>query len=379
MRLYSKEEWPLIPWANTEEGRRMRAFFEPLLKEGVQPFISNVQSEIYILHIDALFIPITVNEKEYHNSFVCSMYSFLLYAEEEMRRHKRHLLRIFLSPCLMLLKLWFRWSKINQQVIVNNFLSSTNLYDHFSPQQASRVSKFLQARFPCHAIVFRSLNAYTEKNLIEALSERGGDLITSRSVYFFDPKYYPLLPSKKRWIIQKDIKLKEQDQIQILQHEDFQLSDATEMKRLYDLLYLEKYSYFNPAFTRRFFESALQDRTFNLCGVRYNGRLVGFIGLFNMKGILATPFAGYDTKLPANLGLYRLLIASALEESLSSNAIFHMSAGAGHFKRCRGAFQERESMAVFCDHLPIYRRFIWKILRTLFNEIGARMLKKYKL
>jgi hypothetical protein len=107
--------------------------------------------------------------------------------------------------------------------------------------------------------------------------------------------------------------------------------------------------------------------------------LVGVIGFFKIKGIMATPIVGYDTKLPESLGLYRLLTALVLEESLSSGAIFHMSAGVGHFKRQRGAFQVIETMAVVCNHLPFYRRFIWKSLGFLLNKIGAPVLKKYKL
>ncbi len=379
MRLYSKEEAFLIPWPDTDEGKRMRSFFEPLFKGGSETLIANVQAQVYILHIDDLFIPLTVNEKEYHNSYVCSIYSFLLYAEEEMERHRKHILRFILYPFLTFLKVWFRWSKINQLVIVNNFLLSTNLYHSLSSCQAHRICQFLKGQFPNHAIMFRSLNSYTEEKLIHDLRTMGCDFITSRSVYFFDPKNYSKLPSKKRWIIQKDKKLREQDNIQILQHNDFHIGDALELKRLYDLLYLEKYSYFNPAFTVRFFEQAIQNQTFTLSGIRYEGRLVGVIGFFKIRGIMATPIVGYDTKLPESLGLYRMLTASVLEDSLSSNTIFHMSAGVGHFKRQRGAFQELESMAVLCHHLPFYRRFIWKSLGILLNKIGSPILKRYKL
>jgi hypothetical protein len=128
---------------------------------------------------------------------------------------------------------------------VNNFLLSTNLYHSLSLSQTERICQFLKDRFPNHAILFRSLNAFTEEALSQNLRAMGCDFITSRSVYFFDPKNYPSLPSKKRWIIQKDKKLREQDEIQMLEHSDFQMSDALELKRLYDLLYLEKYSYFN--------------------------------------------------------------------------------------------------------------------------------------
>jgi hypothetical protein len=379
MRLYSKEEAFLIPWPNTDEGKRMRSFFEPLFEGGSETLIANVQAQVYILHIDDLFIPLTVNEKEYRNSYVCSIYSFLLYAEEEMERHRKHILRVILYPLLMFLKAWFRWSKINQLVIVNNFLISTNLYPSLSTCQTQRICQFLKERFPSHAIIFRSLNTYTEEKLVNDLRKMGCDFITSRSVYFFDPKNHSNLPSKKRWIIQKDKKLRTQDKIQILQHNDFHIGNALELKRLYDLLCLEKYSYFNPAFTVRFFEQAIQNQTFTLSGIRYEGRLVGVIGFFKIRGIMATPIVGYDTKLPESLGLYRMLTAQVLEKSLSSNTVFHMSAGVGHFKRQRGAFQELETMAVICSHLPFYRRFLWKSLGTLLNKIGAPLLKKHKL
>lgn len=379
MRLYSKEEWSLIPWPHTEEGNRLRSFFEPIFKEGVSSFVTNVETQMYILHIDDLFIPLTVNEKEYSNSYVCSIYSFLLYAEEEMNRCRKHFLRLFISPVLQLLKLWLRWSKINRLVVVNNFLLSTNLFPSLSAQQVYLIIQFIKDRYPNHAIMFRSLNTFTEENLSHILSEMGCDFITSRSVYFFDPKNYPSLPSKKRWIIRKDLKLKKQEKIQILQHDDFHVSDAVDMKRLYDLLYLEKYSYFNPAFTVRFFEQAILEKTFILSGIRYKERLVGIIGFFKTRGVMATPIVGYDTQLPESLGLYRILTAHVLEESLSSNTIFHMSAGVGHFKRQRGAFQELETMAVACNHLPFYRRFLWKSLGFLLNKIGAPILKKYKL
>lgn len=379
MRLYSKDDCSSIPWPSTVEGKRLRSFFEPILREGVNAFIGNVRSQVYILHIEDLFIPLTVNEKEYRNSYVCSMYSLLLYAEEEMLRHRKYILRFFFTPLLSFIKLWFRWSKINQLVIVNNFFLSTNLYDAISFEQLQRISDFLVSRFPSHAILFRSLNSYTEKSLVQALQKLKTDFITSRSVYFFNPKLHSQLPSKKRWIIRKDKKIQDSDSIQILQHKDFHGNDALDVKRLYDLLYLEKYSHFNPAFTLRFFEQAIQGETFTLRGIRMEGRLVGVIGFFKKKGVMATPIVGYDTALPESRGLYRLLTALMLEESLSSDTLFHMSAGAAHFKRQRGAFQELETMAVFCKHLPLYRRSIWKVLGVLFNTIGAAILKKYKL
>jgi hypothetical protein len=379
MRLYSKEEWAIIPWLSTEEGIKLRSFFEPILQEGTSAFVSNVESQVYILHIDDLLIPVTVNEKEYRNSYVCSMYSFLLYTEEEMTRHRKYILRFFVYPFLTFLKLWFRWSRVNQLVIVNNFLLSTNLYPNITAEQSNRIFQFLKERFVDHAIIFRSLNNYTEKNLSKNLCGIGLDFITSRSVYFFEPKNYRTIAAKMRWNIKSDKRLREGDGIEIVPHHDFQLSDAAEIKHLYDLLYLKKYSTFNPAFTVLFFERAIRDKTFTLTGIRYKGRLVGVVGVFKVREIMTAPIVGYDTKLPEELGLYRMLISLIIEEALFTNTILHLSSGVGHFKRKRGAFQEIESMAVACNHLPFHRRFVWKAVGFLLNKIGTPILKKYKL
>jgi hypothetical protein len=379
MRLYSKEEWAQIPWPCNEEGQWLRSFFEGMLKEGVTAYISNVRSSLFMLHCDDLLIPITVNETEYGNSYVCSLYSFVSYAEAEMKRHGKYLLRILSCPFLTMLKLWFRLSGINRLVIVNNFFLSTNLYGKLLPHQVKCICTFLQQRFPDYTIIFRSLNTLTEEKLIDTLALLGSDFITTRSVYFFDPKRYSILPSKKRWIIQKDKKLQDKHKIQIIQHNEFCPEDAPEIKRLYDLLYLEKYSLYNPSFTVRFFEQVIQNKTCTLTGLKYDGRLVGVIGFFAMKGIMATPIVGYDTQAPEQLGLYRLLTACVLEQSLVTGTLFHMSAGVGHFKRQRGAFQEIETMAAVCGHLSFHRRILWKTLGVFFNRVGSRILVKNKL
>ena len=379
MKLYSCHEWSQIPWPKTQEGAWLRNFFEPILKEGTTTFIGNVKSRLFILHSGSFFIPVTVNDQEYYNSYVCSIYAYLLYAEEEMKRHRKKVLRRCLLPFFLLLKGLFRFVKINRVVIINNFFLSTNLYENLSPVEVEKISMFLQSAFPRHALLFRSLNNYKEKELIQSLEQLGYDLITSRSIYFFEPKQYQNLPAKNRWIIKKDQRILRKKEIEMINHSAFKIEDARRIKELYDLLYLEKYSSFNPAFTVRFFEEAIVRKTLTLKGILYRGSLVGVIGFFTRKQIMATPLVGYDTKLPTSLGLYRLLTAFMIETSRLTATTFHMSAGVGHFKRQRGAFQQLEAMAVYSAHLPFYRRLLWKALALLFNRIGSFMLTKYKL
>ncbi len=379
MKLYSCCDFKNIEWPQTYEGQRQKSLLEPFLKHNTKELISNIETQFYILNFSEHFIGISVNDKEYLNSYVCSLYSYLLYAEEEMERHNKKILKTILTPFLSLIKLGFKASKINKVVIVNNFLFSTNLLDNLKEEEIKKIHDFLLKKFPHHTLLFRSLNIYLNNNIISFLKKLDYDFITSRSVYIFDPKLFKELPSKKRWIYHKDLKLSKQNGLVILQEKDFTLEDSKAIKDLYDELYLKKYSPLNPAFTPLFFEHSLKTKSLSFKGINYNNRLVGVIGYFKKANVLATPIVGYDPSLKDSFGIYRLLTSLMIKESLDTNSIFHMSAGVGHFKRQRGAFQELESMAVFCDHLPIYRRFVWKILAFLFNKIGTPLLKKQKL
>lgn len=379
MKIYSSQQWSEIPWPNTIEGQHLKNLIEPQLRYGTDHFISNVDSQLFILHINDCFIPVSVNEKEYSNSYVCSLYSYLSYAEEEMDRHHKFILKTLLSPLLTIVKYAFKLCKINKVAIVNNFFFSTNLFDSLTDDELKKIHLFLLKTFPNHAILFRSLNNYFEKKIINYLDKLNYNFITSRSIYIFDPHHLRHLSSKKRWIIQKDHKLIFQNSITIINEDDFTKADASKVKDLYDQLYLKKYSSLNPNFTIDFFKKMIETKTISLKGILFRDKLVAVIGYFKKKGIIATPIVGYEIDLLEKLGLYRILTALILQESINTDCPFHMSAGVGHFKRQRGAFQELESMAVYIKHLPLYRRLLWLSLSFLFNKIGAPILKKQKL
>ena len=379
MRLYSAKEYASINWSNSSKESPLKSYLETLLKSGPSSFIANVKSEIYILQIEDQFLPITLNNREYDNSYVTSIISYINYAEDEMQRHGMGVLKMLLKPILIMLKGALKLCNSNKIIAINNFLLSTNLFNPLSEKQIQGTLKFLSMQFPDHTILIRSLNTITHKEMLDSLKKLNFSIITSRSIYFFDPKNLSKIGSKRRWIIKKDKDIQNQSAIQIIDHESFKKEDAHHIKRLYDLLYLEKYSRCNPDFTVNFFEEVIEKKFIELKGILYNGDIKGVIGYLKLNNTMTTPIVGYDTSFSEDLGLYRLLTALAIEESIKSNLLFHMSSGVGHFKRSRGAFQILESLAIYCNHLPFYRRALWKILSLLFNKIGARLLKKYKL
>ena len=88
---------------------------------------------------------------------------------------------------------------------------------------------------------------------------------------------------------------------------------------------------------------------------------------------------GYDTSLPIELGLYRMLAAIVLREAARRAITLNMSSGIADFKRLRGGIAHIEYSAVYYDHLPMRRRIVWRTLATLLDQIGVRVLKKNEL
>ena len=382
LHLFAQEDWNLIPWPDTPEGQGMRYYFEPMLKEGTKAFINNVNTKLYILHLDDLFIPICFNYEEYQNASVCSLYSFFIRLQEELGRHRKYYwIKMFTSPGLWAIKHFFRLSRINQVVNINNFLLHTNLCGalSLSDDQIKDIYQLLQIKFPNHTIIFRSLNPYSEHKLINSLKLLKNEFITIRPVYIFDPSIYSSLSAKKRNIMDSDRKLFQNTKIEVLQHSDFKVEDAERVMQLYNMLYLEKYSYCHPQFNIRFFEHIITHKTLlELRGLRYDGILVGMLVHFKRKWIMTAPLVGYDTNLPSSLGLYRMLMSLLTEESLSSGTVFHQSSGVGFFKCQRGTFQEIETTAVFFAHLPWYRQIVWKIWVLIGRRIVDPLFRKYK-
>ena len=115
-------------------------------------------------------------------------------------------------------------------------------------------------------------------------------------------------------------------------------------------------------------------------GLRHpDGHLDGIIGYVKRNGAITFPLVGYDTSLPQNIGLYRMLSALMLKHAHENDLLLHMSSGASHFKRLRGGKPHIEYSAIFTKHLPLYRRLPWHIIRAIMVYIGVPIVRKYKL
>lgn len=366
-----------IDWSTKQDGYYIRDYLTPILKNEAKYFIQNVHTKTYVLEADHLVLPLTVNDKEYDNSYVCSPYThYISYAKEELWELKNPLLEKLLLPLIHILGHWLKWSQINKAVVVNNWFLSTNLYHRMTDKQLEQITLFLKERFPVHAIMFRSLNRRLYPELFSHLSELGFCPLFSRSVYLFYPEKLQKMNRKSRKDLNNDKRLLRNSGYEILDHNALTEDEIKMVRKLYNQLYIEKYSGHNPLFTEAYYVNAFKNHLLQCRALKKDGKIEGVIGFFTKDGVLTTPILGYDTSLDKRKGLYRMLSYLIVEEVVQNNYIGHFSAGAGGFKRSRGAEQENEYSFVYVQHLPKHRQHIWKILHFILQAIVEPLARK---
>ncbi len=381
VQLFDAATIDALPWPETDDGRYARDYLLPWLKHGSAHFVANVQTTCFVLVVDeTIILPVTLNEQEYTNSYVCSPYAhYVIYAQEELVLLSQAWLRVALALLIRGFGGLCKLSRINRVVHVNNWLLSTNLYPELSGEQIEAVLTFLRQRFPRHAIVFRSLNDANHASLLAHLRRHRCEMVPSRQVYLMRPSDPSSLRAKARWLLKRDLTLLERQGYEVVQAHDLSEHDLPRLVELYNALYLEKYSTNNPMFTEAFLRLALSRQTLHLVALRKAQRIDAVLGYFCRNGLMTTPVFGYDTAMTQETGLYRMLSAVLWHIAQEKRLLLHSSSGAARFKRNRGAVPAIEYSAVYARHLPWQRRLCWHILSVLLEKIGVPLIKKYKL
>jgi hypothetical protein len=354
-------------------------WMELLLSNPSQSLVSNVKTRWAALQIGQFSMPVTINDTEYDNSYVCSPYTgCVLYPRSEVAKLDNRFARAAILCLVNAMGPALRFGKINQVVCVNNWMLSTNLYpSSFDGKNASAITQAITQESPEHAIVFRSLNQVNHGALIQNLEAAGYLMAPSRQVYLFDRSKVDFMRKRDS---RNDLQLLQQTRYTVVPHEQLTEQDVPQIEHLYRLLYIDKYSHHNPQFTTKMIEAMRRGRFLTMWGLRNeSGTLDGIFGAFFRDGVMTVPLVGYDTGLPQQLGLYRLLTAVIMREAVERGVLLNASSGAGGFKRLRGGQACMEYTAVYCQHLPWQRRVIWNMLAGILKHVGAPILRKYEL
>jgi len=374
IKLITQKDFAQYPPPISGQGLFVYKYMKPFMESGSEKLISNLKTEPMLLDIDGVLLPVTKNETEYENSYVCSLLThYITYTKEELDIVGAKGLKLFINPLLDTLGFVARLFKINKVVIVNNFMLSTNLYYPLSQNQYREILDFLRHKFSEHLILFRSLNEDYNVREIEVLSSLNCRKIASRRVYLLKRENIKSVHNKN---LKKDKELLKQESYYF---EKAMLEDLPVIKQFYDSLYLRKYSKQNPQFTEAFYKNIIENELFDVQVLKQGNSPKGVYGLFSYGSGVTAPIFGYSYGESLSAGIYRVLSLWGINLiEKGSNLKINFSSGVSDFKRCRGAVGKTEYSLFFSGHLPWYRRMFLLTFSVLINKIALPIMIRQK-
>jgi len=170
--------------------------------------------------------------------------------------------------------------------------------------------------------------------------------------------------------------------LKILKNTGYEVVDETGVKpediprivEIYRMLYVDKYSNLNPKLTEEFVKLIISNKILDLRLLKKDGRVDGVLGFLARYGVINSPLFGYDTTLPKELGLYRMVSTLLSIEAKERGLLLNMSSGAGGFKTLRRAKPYIEYNAIYTKHLTLKRKLPWTLLKTLMNRVASPIM-----
>lgn len=297
-------------------------------------------------------------------------------ARDETAREVRGLEAVAFKALSLIAEALLRLGQADRAVYANHLLFSTSLYGDWRGDDLAPALDALKTEFPDRAIIWRSLNEADHGALTARMAALGGRRLLSRIVWRLPDPAHDWAPRRDA---RDDQRLADAQDLRVKTAHDLSDAELARMHVLYTDLYRAKYSRTNPDYGLALLRAAIESGVLTARVIRNgDGVIEGFVGEHVYQGALVNPLLGYDRALPQTRGLYRVAMAASMPRAIAEGLLVNWSAGAGGFKRNRGARPALEYCMVFDDHLPAWRRLTYRALAAALDAL-APMLERIAL
>ena len=342
-------------------------------QHGIRTLVGNLETEVFTLRIGDWTIPASRNDGQRPTCYINSpSRAFLEYGAEELDRLTANpFARMGGRGLLATLSPIVRATGLDRQIQLNNWLVATNILPPASAEEWLSLFESVAANGGNFIPVLRSMNQTAHRSLLAAFEAARLTLLPMRKVFIRDYAHAQEWSSDEA----KDAKLLTDQRFDQRSGDTFSKAEFNRAADLYAQLYLEKYSRLNPHYSATFLEVAQRRLGLRLEGLfDTSDTMVGVIGRYQQHGTLTGPIVGYDTALPAKLGLYRRLRAINHGFARRGTLLYNMSAGAEEFKKLRGGRASIEYMVADFRQAKASQRRAAKALSSLCQWAAKRMI-----
>jgi hypothetical protein len=347
---------PDIIWGDLAVGRYVRA----LKALGPAGALDNARFELAILQLHDRAVPLLLPQGPQGCWLTSPVVTYGRSLRDEIGRELQGGQAVFARLGSYLAEGLLRATQADKVVYVNHLLFSTSLHGRWSGEDLAEAVAALRTVYPERSIVWRSLNLGDHTALLARMQAAGGRRMLSRVVWRLPDPARQWAP---RTDVKADLRLAETQGLRIDAARAPSPEDLDRALALYTDIYIAKYSRTNPAYTRAALAAAVATGVLRLEWVRApSGEIVAFAGDHVCEHELASPLLGHDRTRPQAQGLYRIAMALSVRRALAEGLTVNYSAGAGAFKRNRGATPALEYQMIFDRHLPWRRRSGYALL-----------------
>lgn len=270
-------------------------------------------------------------------------------------------------------ELWLGATDADRLLWINHPLLSTSLWGGWDGGEIHELLPVLRQKFPRRALAFRSLNAWSDAPLLQRLCTAGARLLPSRVVWTVDDVRRDWLAKRDA---RRDLRLIARGGWRAEQPASPSDADWATIRTLYRSLYIGRHSAHNPDYAEAFLRAGhasgyLRFHTLTAA----DDSIAAFVATARSAGVLTSPLLGYDLPQPRNRGLYRMAMSLPGLEAARDGLRVNHSAGAGRFKRFRGARPQLEYTALFDAHLPAWRRLGYAGLEQALTALTPTLMR----
>jgi hypothetical protein len=374
--LYTSTNIHELVWPDTPEGAYAKPFLEPLIKDGIRKYIDNIHADMFLVQVAEFVFPVLVPLEHDENSYVCSpFHHYITNGKRNINLIPKPWLMKLLKPFMDGLEKISKKGRIDDVVYVNNWMFAIDLYpEGLEPHHINAIVELLTERFKNRTIIFRSLNAITNKSAITALKNAGFKLVASRTVYVSDISNESIFNTR---IVKSDIRLCAKTPYTFVDHSELSTDDCQEFHRLRHLFSLVQHSSMQPHINPSFMELLFKEKLLKFQALKHEGQIKGVIAYHLRAGTMYCPLIAYDKSAQDQNTIYRLLNTSLLLQAKKEARYFNQSAGASVYKSLRRAEATMEFMAIYTCHLPLKQKVAWSTLKQVMNTLGTLYMKRY--